>query len=91
MKAGLFPFSLDRVLKDIQWPPAQLTVPKANNVVAGSPLQDGLLQTPVTAEGLTSLRSHIEEEVHTLDETSRKRLQKLANAVRVSFAECALL
>jgi uncharacterized protein YicC (UPF0701 family) len=54
-------------------------------------LQDELPQTPVTAEALASLRSRIEEDAHALDETSRKRLQKLANAAQVSFAECALL
>jgi hypothetical protein len=36
MKAGLFPFNPDRVLKDIQRPPAKLTVPKANDFGAGS-------------------------------------------------------
>ena len=45
----------------------------------------------MTAEALTSLRNLIEQDTHTLDETSKQRLQKLANAAQVSFAECALL
>lgn len=45
----------------------------------------------MTAEALTSLRNLIEQDGHTLDETSKQRLQKLANAAQVSFAECALL
>jgi hypothetical protein len=57
----------------------------------GSSLQNEILQTPTTAEALTSLRSRIEEDSHALDESSRQRLQKLANAAQVSFAECALL
>src|SRR5436190_6633855 len=44
---GLFPFNPERVLRGIQKPPAELTVPKANEVV-GSCLQDKVLQTPVT-------------------------------------------
>jgi hypothetical protein len=46
---------------------------------------------PVTAEALTSLRSLIEQDAHGLDEKSKQRLQKLANAAQTSFAECALL
>ena len=45
----------------------------------------------MTAEALTSLRSLIEQDAHTLNETSKQRLQKLANAAQVSFAEYALL
>lgn len=50
-----------------------------------------VLQTPVTAEDLTSLRSLIEKHTHSLDGTSKRRLQKLADAAQVSFAERALL
>lgn len=91
VKAGLFPFNLDRVLGDIQKPLAELTVPKANEAKVGSSLQEEVLQTPVTAEALTSLRSLIERNAYTLDETSKQRLQKLANAAQTSFAKCALL
>jgi hypothetical protein len=91
IKAGLYPFNPDRVLRDIQKPLAELTVPKADEMKAGSCPQGEVLQTPVTAEALTSLRSLIEQDAHALDETSKQRLQKLANAAQVSFAECALL
>ena len=95
IKAGLFPFNPDRVLRDIQKPPAELTVPKADEVKVESCPQDEVLQTPVTAEALTSLHSLIEQDTHALDETSKqrlqRRLQKFANAAQISFAERALL
>jgi hypothetical protein len=51
--------------------------------------------TPVSAEGLMSLYNQIKQDTQTLDATStqrlQKRVQKLANAAQVSFAECALL
>ncbi|KAF2191306.1 hypothetical protein K469DRAFT_732707 [Zopfia rhizophila CBS 207.26] len=50
-----------------------------------------ILQTPVTSEALTSLRSLIEQDIHMLDEPTKFRVQKLANAAQKSFAECALL
>jgi hypothetical protein len=87
----LFPFNPDRVLGDIRKPLAELTVPKADEVKVGSSQQDEVLQTPVTAEALASLRSLIEQNTHALDKTSKQRLQKLVNAAQISFAECALL
>jgi hypothetical protein len=53
--------------------------------------QGEILQTPVTAEALTSLCNLIEQDANTLDDISKKRLQKLANAAQKSFAECAIL
>ena len=54
-----------------------------------------VLQTPMTAEALTSLHGLIEQDAYTLDESSKqrlqRRLQKFANAAQISFAECALL
>ena len=51
--------------------------------------------TPVSAEALTSLHHLIKQDTHTLNETSIQRLQrhiqKLADAVHISFAERALL
>ncbi|KAF4612600.1 hypothetical protein G7Y89_g15579 [Cudoniella acicularis] len=47
--------------------------------------------TPVLAEGLTSLYNLVKQDAYTLDETSKQRLQKFANAAQISFAECALL
>jgi hypothetical protein len=91
MKAGLFPFNPDRVLKDIQRPPAELTVPKTNDIRVRSCLQSEILHTPVTAEDVTALCSLINQTADNLDETSKRRLQKLANAATTSLAECALL
>jgi hypothetical protein len=51
--------------------------------------------TPFSAEGLASLQNLSKQEVHTLNGTSRHRLerhvQKLANAAKISSAEGALL
>jgi len=63
IKAGfaasrLMPFNPDRVLRGIPKPPAELTIPKANEVVVGPHARDEILQTPVTpvsAEALISL------------------------------------
>jgi hypothetical protein len=75
-KAGLFPFNPDRVLGDIQKPPAQLTVPKANEVKVFESLpHDQALQTPVTAEGFAALHNLMTQDAHALDELSRQRLQ----------------
>jgi hypothetical protein len=58
---GLFPFNPDRVLRMTPKPPAQSTVPRADEIKVGSCHQDEVLQTPVTpvtpvsAEGLASL------------------------------------
>ena len=51
----------ERVLKDTPKPPAELTVPKADEVVRFCP-QDEVLQTPVTAEALTSLYNLIKQD-----------------------------
>jgi hypothetical protein len=71
MKAGLFPFNPDMVLRDIQKPPAQLTVPKANDAGIGSSVQSKVPQTLIIVEAFTSLYSRIEEDAYALDETSR--------------------
>ncbi len=95
---GLFPFNPDRVLKATPKPPAQSTVPTADEIRVGSCYQDEVLQTPVTpvsVEGLASLHSLIKQDAHTLDGTSIQRLerhvQKLVDAAQISFAERALL
>jgi hypothetical protein len=79
-------------------PPAELTVPKTNEVKVGSCPPDQVPQTPVTpvsAEAVASLHNLIKQDAHTLDETSKQRLQrliqKLTNAAQTSFAERALL
>jgi hypothetical protein len=56
-KAGLYPWSPDRVLRDIQKPTSQEA---QNKYVIDTVSDDNPLQTPVTAESLTSLRRIIE-------------------------------
>ena len=50
--------------------------------------------TPVTSEALASLQNVIKQDAHTLDETSKQRLQrhlqKFANAAQISFAQRTL-
>ena len=98
---GLFPFNPDRVLRVTPKPPAQSTVPRADEIQVGSCHQDEVPQTPVTpitpasAEGLASLQNLIKQDAHTLNKASIQRLerhvQKLANAAQISFAERDLL
>jgi hypothetical protein len=98
---GLFLFNPDRVLRVTPKPPAQSTVPRADEIQVGSCHQDEVPQTPVTpvtpasAEGLASLQNLIKQDAHTLNKASIQRLerhvQKLANAAQISFAERDLL
>jgi hypothetical protein len=78
--SGLFSFNLDRVLRDMPKPPADLTIPKADEVKVGSYPQDVVLQTPVTpvlVEAFMSLQNLIiKQDAHTLDDTSRQSLQR---------------
>jgi hypothetical protein len=87
----LYPFNPDKVLRDIQKPLAELTTRNPDEANVRFFLQDEVIQTPVTAEHVTALHSLIEQEAHTLDETSKRRVQKLANAAKLSFAEYAPL
>ena len=95
---GLVPFNPDRVLKGISKPPAELTIPKADEVRVGPRPQDKILQTPVTpvsAEALISLQNLIiKQDAYALDEMSKQSLQrhvqKLANATQMSLAKGAL-
>ncbi|KAG9231392.1 hypothetical protein BJ875DRAFT_469609 [Amylocarpus encephaloides] len=96
--SGLFPFNPDRVLRVTPKPPAQSTIPRADEIKVGSCYQDEVPQTTVTlvlVEGLTSLHNLIKQDAHTLNETSIQRLerhiQKLANAAQASFTKRALL
>lgn len=99
-KAGLFPFNPDKVLSDIPKPTIALTAPFGNvaNIGCSTEGQATTPQTPVTpmsAGAVTSLHNLIKEDAHTLDESQKqpfqKRVQKLANAAQVCFAEHALL
>jgi hypothetical protein len=91
---GLYPFNPERVLKDIPRPPVEVVVPEAT--IASTSRADTVLQkpitpvTPMTAEALTSLHNVIKQDTNVPDET-RGRIQKLANAAQISFAERALL
>ena len=84
MKAGLRPFNPDRVVYTIQKPLTE-DIPQKGKVKAELRSQNEVLQTPVTAEALTSLRSLIEQDTHMLDELSKRRLQKLVNAAQNSL------
>jgi hypothetical protein len=68
----LFPFNLDRVLRVTPKPPAQLTVPRADEIEVGSCYYDNVPQTPMTlvlAEGLASLHNLIKQDARTLNGT----------------------
>jgi hypothetical protein len=79
------------VLRGIQKPPVELTVPKVDDVTALSCSQDEVLRTPVTADALNTLRGLVERDTRALDDESKLRLEKLLNAAQISFAERALL
>jgi hypothetical protein len=92
--SGLFPFNPDRELRSMPKPLANLVIPKADeayqqNEVPLTPV------TPVSAEGLVSLRNMIiEQDASALDETNKRNLQKhlykLAKAAQLSLAKGAL-
>ena len=96
--SGLFPFNPDRVLRSMPKPLAGLTIPKAGEVNVEACHQNEVPQTPVTpvsAGGLVSLRNVIiEQDASTLDETSKRNLQrhlhKLAKATQLSLAKGSL-
>jgi hypothetical protein len=90
VKSGLYPFNPDRVLRDTPKPSDEPPILK-REVQVVSRLKDGVPHTPVTSEALTSLRSVIEQDIDVLDEPSKCRVQKLANAAQNWVAECALL
>ncbi|KAH8587308.1 hypothetical protein B0O99DRAFT_694579 [Bisporella sp. PMI_857] len=91
---GLFPDNPDKVLRNTPEPPTQPTGPETDAMKGAAYLQDEAVQTPVSAKGLMSLYDLIQQDTQKLDATSTqrlpKRVQKLANAAQVSFAECAL-
>jgi hypothetical protein len=96
--SGLFPFNPDRVLRSMPKPLADLTIPKADEVNVGACHRNEVPLTPVTpvsAEGLASLRNIIiEQDAGALDKTSKRNLQrhlhKLAKAAELSLAKGAL-
>ncbi|KAI1525550.1 DDE-1 multi-domain protein [Pyrenophora tritici-repentis] len=96
--SGLFPFNPDRVLRSMPKPLADLSIPKADEVNVGACHRNEVPLTPVTpvsAEGLVSLRNMIiEQDAGALDKTSKRNLQrhlhKLAKAAELSLAKGAL-
>ena len=60
-RSGLYPFNPDRVLRDIRKPPAELTVPKVDDVDLSCSQDEGP-RTPVTADAFTALRSLVERD-----------------------------
>jgi hypothetical protein len=87
----LYPFRPHKVLKDIQKPLAKLRLPQENRPTVEPCTDDEILQTPVTSDALAVLRSQIDQGADKLNDSTRRRLQKLTSAAQKSFAECALL
>lgn len=93
--AGLYPFNLESVLKNLQKPQRedpdhQETAVHTVVNVGCSPL-DHVPQTPVTAEALKILRCQIEKDILLLPGPASLRLHKLANAAERSSTDSALL
>lgn len=98
---GLFPFNPERVLRDVPKPLAEVSTINPETEAASTDILDEVPHTPitpvtpVTTEALTSLHNLIVKDTHVLERKSKdrlqKRIQKLASAAKVSFAEQALL
>ncbi|KAF1927188.1 DDE-domain-containing protein [Didymella exigua CBS 183.55] len=84
---GHFPFNPDRVLRGIPKPHVQLTAQMTDTPV--TPV------TPVNTGAVTLLYNMIKQDAEGLDEPRKQRIhrrvQKLASATRVAFAERSLL
>lgn len=96
--SGLFPFNPDRVLRSMPAPPAELAIPRADEVEVGSYRRGVEPQTPVTpvsAEAFMSLQNLIiQQDAHALNETSKqnlaRHLQKCTKAFQKSSAQSIL-
>jgi hypothetical protein len=95
--AGLFPYNLDRVLRGMPKPPAEVSCPNVE-VAEPAPHDEAVPLTPVTpvtADALASLHDRIKQESNLSDEASKQRLQrcvdKLVSAAKISFAKQSLL
>lgn len=83
--AAPFPFSLERVFKDIPKPSAEHVLLTANEVV-GSGAQDEVLQTPVasvTTGALSPLYDLTKQDVHGLDKISKQRYRDICRSSQV--------
>lgn len=102
-KSGLFPFDPLRVLRDMPEASAESNTPlflskhdmRHSEVPSEQPSLTPITPaTPITTEGLLSLQNLINSDADSLNETSRRRLQKhlqkFSNAAAMSFAERAL-
>ena len=88
-KTGLRPFNPERVLRDIQKPPAEdVQLPISGTLLA---VANDLPDTPVSPRRLALLRSEVEKDAHHMDEGCKHRLQKILNATERAFAERSLL
>ncbi|KAF1939457.1 hypothetical protein EJ02DRAFT_497097, partial [Clathrospora elynae] len=89
---GLFPFNPERVLQHTPKPFSGLTASEASEAMFDS--LDQILQTyitpitPVTTEALNSLHKMINQELNEPSKQRTKRhVQKLASAAKISFAK----
>lgn len=87
-KSGLFPFHPERVLGRIPKPQVEEIVQHTADMPIDSP--SDVLQTPVTWEGFTCLRTRIEQGAALASPTQRQ-FRKIANATEKLFADRAIL
>ncbi|PMD13637.1 hypothetical protein NA56DRAFT_674735 [Hyaloscypha hepaticicola] len=91
-------FTKRNITAVIPKPPAQLNIPRADEIRVSSCYQDEVPQPLVTlvlVEGLASLYNLIKQDTYTLNGTSiqclERHIQKLVDTAQISFAERALL
>lgn len=89
-RTELYPFNPARVLDFIRRPQVDEIIPQTANTAADLPSPDDMLPTPGTHEGLTFLRTKLEQNT-ALGSPSKHHVQKLANATEKLFAERAIL
>ncbi|KAF7506969.1 hypothetical protein GJ744_011100 [Endocarpon pusillum] len=93
-RSGLLTSNQYRVLADTLKNPAEITVPKADEVKVRVCPQDEVLPTPLTpvlVEALTSLLDMKVPQDETSEQHKERLHQKVANAAHTSFAKNALL
>jgi hypothetical protein len=89
-KTGLFPFNPGKVFGNIQRPPEACALRTGEEARAALGATESII-SPTTCEGLASLCSKIEHNLHTLGDVPRLQLQKILNATEKAFAERNLL
>jgi hypothetical protein len=89
----LFLFNLDKMLRSIPAPLAELAIPRADEMKIGFCWQDIEPQTPVmlvSTEAFMSLQNLIIQDTYTLDKTSKQKLvrhlQKNTRTFQKTFA-----